>query len=402
MEGGGKQIWRRVLPFCLAVFCGVFAAAGAQAATTTLYPSPYFNTDGTTAVKHIFAPNGEVLATIEGSGASVEASYVHADHLTGSNVVTDNAGNVVEVTDYYPYGSIRLDEKRSSFSEQRKFAGHEYDDSSDLTYMNARYYDGRLGRFISQDPLEIVGFRTTAPEKFETLASNPQYWNTYSYALNNPLAAVDPSGLLTVVVPGTWHNAETWQNEQGFLGRIQSTFGEKPTVLNWSGGDNRWERAAAAGQLFSLVNNHEFKANEKLNIVGHSHGGNIALLASHMLERPIDNLVTFALPVRSDYQAEPGKINNHINVYTNFDAVQVLGGGSYSITGLLGRMFGRTGERVGELLGLGEFGPAGFWVQSARNRDATNQAIGTPWGSHSGLWRRPGVWQKHVQPFVVK
>jgi hypothetical protein len=45
----------------------------------------------------------------------------------------------------------------------------------------ARYYDPRLGRFVSAD--------TVVPEP-----GNPQAWNRYSYVLGSPLRFTDPSG----------------------------------------------------------------------------------------------------------------------------------------------------------------------------------------------------------------
>ncbi len=47
--------------------------------------------------------------------------------------------------------------------------------------MNGRVYDPRLGRFLQADP-------------FAQAATNTQNVNRYSYVLNNPLNAVDPSG----------------------------------------------------------------------------------------------------------------------------------------------------------------------------------------------------------------
>jgi hypothetical protein len=47
--------------------------------------------------------------------------------------------------------------------------------------MNGRVYDADLGRFISADP-------------YVTLPHNGQGLNRYAYALNNPLAFIDPSG----------------------------------------------------------------------------------------------------------------------------------------------------------------------------------------------------------------
>ena len=159
--------------------------------------------------------------------------------------------------------------------EQRKFTGQEYDVDTGLSYMNARYYDGAIARFISQDPLEIVGFQTTDQQKFVSVISNPQNWNTYSYALNNPLMAVDPSGLLTVYVPGTNHNFDDVANSH-LAQSLQNTFGEKAYILSWSGNDNRWARTEAADKLANVINNYKFAEGEKLNIVTHSHGGNIA------------------------------------------------------------------------------------------------------------------------------
>ena len=60
-------------------------------------------------------------------------------------------GDVVEALDYYPYGASRLDQQ-TGFNEQRKFIGEQYDAASQLSYLNARYYDGAKGRFVSQDP----------------------------------------------------------------------------------------------------------------------------------------------------------------------------------------------------------------------------------------------------------
>jgi len=54
-------------------------------------------------------------------------------------------------------------------------------DGTGLLYYGARYYDLRLGRFLSAD--------TIAPRK-----ELPQSRNRYSHVLNNPLKYVDPSG----------------------------------------------------------------------------------------------------------------------------------------------------------------------------------------------------------------
>jgi len=52
------------------------------------------------------------------------------------------------------------------------------DQETGLYYNMARYYDPRIGRYISSDPIGLAGGL-----------------NTYSYALSNPLRYIDPSGL---------------------------------------------------------------------------------------------------------------------------------------------------------------------------------------------------------------
>lgn len=55
--------------------------------------------------------------------------------------------------------------------------------------MNARYYDGKRGQFLSQDPV----FWSTK----QNLA-NPQSFNSYSYAENNPVNLKDPDGRFAI------------------------------------------------------------------------------------------------------------------------------------------------------------------------------------------------------------
>ena len=63
-----------------------------------------------------------------------------------------------------------------------KFAGEALGSQTGLYYLRARYYDPSTGRFLSKDPLP-------ASSSMSPLA------NPYSYALSNPLALIDPTGL---------------------------------------------------------------------------------------------------------------------------------------------------------------------------------------------------------------
>ncbi len=162
--------------------------------STTRYPNKLYNTDGTKNVKHIYAGD-QVIATLE----NTTLQYVHTDHLTGSNAVTNTNAGTVQLMDYYPYGVMRIDWQGSTFDEQRKFTGHEIDRATNLTYANARYYKHTVGRFLSQDKVFLaVGDEERLKDgsglTHRKYLADPQALNSYSYARNNPLKHVDKGG----------------------------------------------------------------------------------------------------------------------------------------------------------------------------------------------------------------
>ncbi len=67
---------------------------------------------------------------------------------------------------------------------RQQFTGKERDTETGLDYFGARYYSGAQGRFTSPDP-----------ENASADPADPQSWNGYAYARNNPLKYVDPDGL---------------------------------------------------------------------------------------------------------------------------------------------------------------------------------------------------------------
>ena len=65
-----------------------------------------------------------------------------------------------------------------------RYTGKERDSESGNDYFGARYYASSMGRFMGPDH----PFVDQHPD-------NPQSWNLYAYARNNPLILVDPNGL---------------------------------------------------------------------------------------------------------------------------------------------------------------------------------------------------------------
>ena len=131
-----------------------------------------------------------VLGSGGGSGTTTVA-YIHPDHLSGSNAITNDSDELVQTLDYYPFGCLRVNKQDANFNERKKFTGYEFDSSTGLNYANARYQNPDQGRFISQDPVfQNVG----VDNRTKTVLLDPQQLNSYSYSRNNPLVYTDPNG----------------------------------------------------------------------------------------------------------------------------------------------------------------------------------------------------------------
>jgi RHS repeat-associated protein len=104
--------------------------------------------------------------------------YAHTDALGSVIAETNEAGHKINDHKYDPFG----ESKGSPNEGSPGFTGHLYDDDLGLTYMKARFYDPKLGRFLSTDPVKYTD-------------ANPVFsFNRYAYANNNPYKYVDPDG----------------------------------------------------------------------------------------------------------------------------------------------------------------------------------------------------------------
>jgi RHS repeat-associated protein len=98
----------------------------------------------------------------------------------------DSAGNLISTADYRPYGSQAL----GTPEQGPGYIGHINDVDSGLVYMQARYYDPEVGRFLSTDP---------APKK----PAEVFQFNGYVYANNNPTTNMDSDGRDCTTANGT-------------------------------------------------------------------------------------------------------------------------------------------------------------------------------------------------------
>lgn len=103
------------------------------------------------------------------------AEFYHHDALGTTLLLTNVMGAVKTTYTYAPFGETTMSGTPSTNPFQ--FTGRE-NDGAGLYYYRARYYSPLMQRFISEDPIGLMGGI-----------------NVYAYVRNNPTRFIDPFGL---------------------------------------------------------------------------------------------------------------------------------------------------------------------------------------------------------------
>jgi RHS repeat-associated protein len=125
--------------------------------------------------------NGEIEQEAEPFGKD-EIAFYQCDHLGTPQELTDREGKVAWSAQYKAWGqakeAIREAARKAGMRNPIRFQGQYFDEETGLHYNRHRYYDPLSGRFLSHDPIGLLGG-----------------FNTHTYA-PNPVQWIDPLGLV--------------------------------------------------------------------------------------------------------------------------------------------------------------------------------------------------------------
>ncbi len=82
---------------------------------------------------------------------------------------------------YYYDAFGNATEKTGTASNPYRYAGYRYDEETDVYYLNARYYDAKIARFMTEDT-------------YTGQQNDPLSLNLYTYCHNEPMMYIDPTG----------------------------------------------------------------------------------------------------------------------------------------------------------------------------------------------------------------
>lgn len=213
--------------------------------------SVHFDGQGTWLRNDLYV-SGQLIATYANDGKDVH--YHLIDWLGVKRLTTASDGTPEMKCESGVFGdSLACSTLANNVNQVTdvNFTGKERDTESGLDYFGARYYGSNMGRFMSPDPSGL----------YYADLSNPQSLNLYSYAQNNPLKNIDPTGLDCVYLNDAGTDVDRDQN--GNVTGIDHNSNQ--SECNGTGGYWAPGNVAGAGDVHTFSNSDLIGVNSTTN-----------------------------------------------------------------------------------------------------------------------------------------
>jgi len=128
---------------------------------------------------YLYTQSGAPYELLRTNGSGATSRYWYEVDGRGNVVaLTDVNGKVVDRYAYDSWGELTSDDATNeTVPQQLRYAGYWYDEKLSWYWLQVRYYDPEIERFLQPDPSEQDGVRT------------------YAYVGDGPIDATDPDGL---------------------------------------------------------------------------------------------------------------------------------------------------------------------------------------------------------------
>ena len=187
-------------------------------------------TDGTTTLHFFYGSNGEVIGFRYNGN-----DYFYVKNAMGDiAAVTDSDKNIVAEYRYDPWGKVIDEENLTAIGTLNPFRyrSYYYDSDIKMYYLQSRYYDVEVGRFINCDDVNYIG-----------VTESEVSYNPFAYCENNVTNGCDPTGFITYMF---YYNKKgkdfkkqaNWMKNEYFKKKEVKLIGLK----DWSEFVNEWNK----------------------------------------------------------------------------------------------------------------------------------------------------------------
>ena len=214
--------------------------------------------------------------------------YYYVTNLQGDVIqLVDSTGTAVAAYEYDPFGNIVSQTGDLADLNPLRYRGYYYDKETGLYYLQSRYYDPKIGRFINADSYASTG---------QGLVGH----NMFAYCRNNPVCRIDVSGTA---------DANAYNND-----------GEVMSSDEWEdrdGGGGFWDSFVqsmqdAANGLNMAMGGRHFTSSERHHVLSNKHKTYTPQY------KEVTDRYNMELSMKENIVELQGHSGRHTNAYHNF------------------------------------------------------------------------------------